>query len=190
MLDELSNCVLKPNGPLDGDKIRVKHVMVCEVDEKKQKWIDSIAAFDNATKVPNVTLFGNARCQDWCSKTMKDLDVPSEFADAEFSCKDLSSLSERQSAMIPYIVKALMDVDRSTMRMPPDFEMEGSTLPTLLGVMRYLLINRPALVFLENVAQCRSIWPQLLDLFHHLGYVAWPPTQTHVTIYIQHQESA
>ena len=172
MLDELNSSALLPDGPLDGGRIRVKHVMVREVDDKKQKWIDSIAAFDNATKVPDVTLFGNARCHDWCSKTMKDLDVPSEFADAGFSRKDLSSLSEKQSAMIPYIAKALTDVDRSTLRMPADFKMEGSTLPTLLSVMRYLIINRPALVFLENVAQCRSIWPQLLELFHHLRYVA------------------
>ena len=96
-------------------------------------------------------MFANQRTRDWKTNVWRDLDVQLHLLDAGLSCKDLSSLSGNQTRMLPYIWDALKRLDVVNMELPIDMTLQGTTLPTLLGVVQCILKTRPWIVVLENV---------------------------------------
>ena len=129
----------------------ISHKIICEFDASKQRWLDAIDVFNDCVKIPDIGMFANERAQDWKTKAWMDLNVPLHLLDAGFSCKDLSSLSGNQTKMVPYILDALRRLDLSTMELPADIKLEGTTLPTLIGVFHCIRKTQPWIIFLENV---------------------------------------
>ena len=94
-----------------------------------------------------------------------------DILDAGFSCKDLSSLNNDHVAWTGYIINMLRLVN-SEMQLPPGKEddVEGTTLPTLLGCLRCVFACRAVLVWLENVEGVKQLWDEIHRLMRLMGY--------------------
>ena len=152
--------------------IKVHHAFACEFDAAKRRWLDQCVEFNATMKIPDITSWGRVDfIRDWISNDWKELITTVDILDAGFSCKDLSSLNTDHVAWTGYIINMLRLVN-SEMQLPPGKEddVEGTTLPTLLGCLRCVFACRPVLVWLENVEGVKQLWDEIHRLMRLMGY--------------------
>ncbi len=114
----------------------IEVVFGCESKRAKAEWL-----FNN--KFCGIVFkacesMGSDAAEAWFVSGLQTI-LPAALLSAGFSCKDLSQLSEDQAEMLPYILSVLENylftgacTDKEGN--PP----KGITLPTLLGVIRYV----------------------------------------------------
>ena len=151
----------------------VNHVLICEYEGRKQQWLDHMPAFKGSAKMPDVTHFGRDQLRDWHGDVVEvDQELELDVLDAGFSCKDLSTLNKDSADWATYLKRMLALVDRSDMT--PDTseeELQGTTLPTLLGTFRFIMLTLPIIIMLENVVQAKVIWAEIEAMMEYMGYV-------------------
>ena len=98
---------------------------------------------------------GSGQGWDWISKTY--VDIPGcDVLTACFSCKDLSSFVKDRDDWACYInsyLRAFLQDPTGEMPTAP----KGSTLPSLLGLIKYILVHRPSLILMENVMRVEAV---------------------------------
>ena len=141
-------------------------VFACEQDEAKAKWLRSIGT---GKVFKNVEEMGDDMAYEW--NAGKYLEVPDvDLLTLRFSCKDFSLLNANCVEMTDYVLRMLQAcVESDTLE--TDESLRGSTLPTLLGSLRYVKRRRPAMVFMENVEKAILVCPLLTQIFASFGYL-------------------
>lgn len=86
-----------------------------------------------------------------------------------FSCKDWSAFMSDATQTAEYIKTVLERFLEDPNAELPESPM-GTTLPTLLGLLLYILRYRPPIVILENTPKVAIVLPTLSDIFLRLGY--------------------
>ena len=111
---------------------------------------------------------GNMQSWDWNSKAY--VDAPGcDFLTAGFSCKDLSSLVKDRDDWACYInsyLSAFLEDTTGEMPKPP----QGSTLPALLGLLKYVMVHQPSLILMENAVKAEAVINALRAFLEKLGY--------------------
>lgn len=87
-----------------------------------------------------------------------------------FSCKDWASFISNAEEVAQNIIKQLEKWLEDPLG-EPDKEIVGTTLPTLLAVLAYILRHKPSVFILENTGKVERILPILKDIFEKMGYV-------------------
>ena len=122
---------------------------------------------------------GNEANADWISDDLRQ--VPdSDVLVTGFSCKDLSAFVANRDEWATYINDVLAVMLGDPYGILPEAP-QGSTLPTLLGVIRYCLVHRPRKVILENVDKIMAIMEILTSAHGKVSTVSFrvQPTSRH-----------
>lgn len=149
----------------------VKVAFMCECNSQKVEFL--------RRNLDPPLVFGDAR-QMGCPSAFDKLSQsyqkvpPCEILSAGFSCKDLSRLNKNRGMLRQIIMKYVR-----LQKMPDGEDDIGTTTQTLLGVLLYVDVHRPAVLLLENVNEFvqnldgeGSLYDLVKDILWTKGYVA------------------
>ena len=150
-------------------------VFMCESDDKKAAHLRSLHS--KAPIFKDVGDMGGSWAKVWHDqfKTTNGILVgvpPCDLFISGWSCKDLSLMScNSGEEMTDYIRNAITayieDMDKET----PAYE--GTTLPTLIGSMKYIYHHRPQFILMENVIGANGLLDLIGQFFVRCGYQYW-----------------
>ena len=145
---------------------------LCESDRAKAEYLESQRIAPIIFKT--IECMGQPVASEWASATLKN--VPEvDILEFGFSCKDLSGLNLASSRMQGYVADVfqqfLQHLKDPGIAMPS--ELEGTTLPTLLGALKYICAQRPMVAISENVSNVECLIPLLKEFYNMCGYTFW-----------------
>ena len=121
-----------------------------------------------AAHFSDIENMGKEIAWDWVSEMAQE--VPdSDISVIAFSCKDLSALSmdsDLKAAYVMAVLQRFMENPDAPLMEP----LEGSTLPTLIGGLKYVAKHRPLIVVMENVIKVKELLPIIQKFLEELGY--------------------
>ena len=149
--------------------ITVKVEFGCEIKEAKARWLVDGGFCHTVFKTAEA--MGQDRAPVWFLPGLHEIPECSIMTGG-FSCKDLSKLSKDESDMVLYVIDCLERFLKTGDCLDKDGKpLKGTTLPTLMGIVKYLYKHRPDLVLLENVVGVIKIIHLLKLIVRAAGYI-------------------
>ena len=169
-------------GPfVSGTPVEVEVVFSCEYDEAKAQFLMSCEHGHSAPCFKDITDMGAEYAAVW-PRVAGDATQHHAIQDVDllvsgWSCKDLSTMSTNAGQeMTEYIMNMLQKFMDDPAQLE-GVELEGSTLPTLIGCLKYIDVHRPRGVLMENVQGCEQLMPLLRQWLMARKYEVFSTTQ-------------
>ena len=143
----------------------ITHPFACESNGPIAKRRIRLGMADLVFK--DICQMGQDTALEWSSEDF--VQIPEcDVLDLGFSCRDLSGMNTLVNEMTAYVIRTLTQFIKDPDAELPD--LEGTTIPTLLGALRYVLARRPAIVCMENVSNVMVIIDLLKAFFGGINY--------------------
>ena len=157
------------------DLPKVDHAFSCENDVPKSKMLQRNGA---SIVYKDITAMGREAAYVHGSDALVAV-KHCHVAVCGFSCKDWCAIVSYGDEMVEYIAQCLNIFSSDPDAELPEPPRKGSTFPTLMGLLRYMMRYKLAVVILENTMKVEEVLPMLSEMFDKMGTISAIGSSTH-----------